>query len=70
VCGNLPGADRPDRALPGTDHTDPPAQEQPMKEITQELPGHIPDPRAEPVRETWSAGGKARLITLQNEETE
>ncbi|WP_317296682.1 hypothetical protein [Methanoculleus nereidis] len=41
-----------------------------MKEITQELPGHIPDPRAEPVRETWSAGGKARLITLQNEETE
>ncbi len=41
-----------------------------MKEITQELPGHTPDPRKKPVRAKQVAGGKARLITLQNEETE
>ncbi|HOI13027.1 MAG TPA: hypothetical protein PLG75_04180 [Methanoculleus sp.] len=41
-----------------------------MKEIAQELPDRIPDPRAEPVRAKQVAGDKARLITLQNEETE
>jgi|GEM_PF-504520 len=54
---------------PGTDNPGPPAQEQPMKEITQELPDRIPDPRAEPVRAKKVAGGKAGLITPHNKET-
>ncbi|HOI12379.1 MAG TPA: hypothetical protein PLG75_00895 [Methanoculleus sp.] len=40
-----------------------------MKEITQELPDRIPDPRAEPVRAKKVAGGKAGLITPHNKET-
>ncbi len=59
-----------DPVLFSTDHSDPPAQEQPMKEHTQEIPGPTPDPQAKPVREQQAAAGKVRLITPHNEGTE
>ncbi|MBP7145691.1 MULTISPECIES: hypothetical protein [unclassified Methanoculleus] len=40
-----------------------------MKEITQEVLDHIPDPIAKLVWEKWIADGKARLITPNNEGT-
>jgi len=40
-----------------------------MRENIQEARGHSPDPIVKPVRENRAAGGKARLMTLHNEET-
>ncbi|NQS77833.1 MAG: hypothetical protein HQQ74_03815 [Methanoculleus bourgensis] len=41
-----------------------------MEEITQEVLDHIPDPVANPARETQIVNGKVGLITPHNEETE
>jgi len=56
VCGNLPGANRPNSLSSAP--------------ITPELPDPIQDPRADPVLAKQVAGGKAGLITLQSEEPE
>ena len=40
-----------------------------MREITQEVLDHIPDPIAKLVWEKWIADGKSRLITPNNEGT-